>query len=59
MYYVQTKFSLMENGKKIQMQCFPIIYTFCLHFFTFLIMAFETCNNIVPKTKVLFTHENF
>ena len=43
-----------------QMQYFHIIYTFCLHFFAFLAITFETYNNCDSKTKLLFTlYEKF
>ena len=51
---------VLINGKKkenVQMQCFHVTCTFCLYFFIFLIIAFETYNNMVPKTKALFIHE--
>ena len=33
-----------------QMQCFYVIYTFYLHYFTFLTITFKTYNNIDSKT---------
>ena len=43
-----------------QMQCFHFIYTFYLHYFTFLTITFEIYNNIDSKTKALSTlYEQF
>ena len=37
------------------MQCFPVINTFYLHYFTFLTIALKIDNNIDWKTKAQFT----
>ena len=41
--------------KYFQTQCFHVIYTFYLHYFTFLTITLETYNNIESKSKALFT----
>ena len=53
--YVKEK-SAEEMWKQyFQKQCFHVIYTFYLHYFTFLAITFQTYNNIGLKTKALFT----
>ena len=43
-----------------QMQYCHVIYTFYLHYFTFLTITFEAYNNIDSKTKALFNlYEKF
>ena len=46
--------------QNFEMQCFHVIYTFYLHYFTFLTITFEPYNKIDSKTKALFTlYEKF
>ena len=37
-----------------QMQCFHVMYSFYLHYFTFLTITLKTYNNLDSKTKALF-----